>query len=114
MNERERRQAKNEGLFRSVNERIEDLAQTTFSSNDGAAAYDFVCECADKSCTERVALTVREYETVRASGHRFIVAASPAHVDTSIENVVDISSRYWIVEKIDAAAEQAERDDPRA
>jgi hypothetical protein len=114
VHERERRQAENEGLFRSVNERIEELAEGTFdSAADGERAVDFVCECADTSCTERVALTIREYEAIRAAGNRFVVAPAAEHVDTSIEHVIDMSSRYWVVEKLAQAGEQAKRDDPR-
>jgi hypothetical protein len=112
--ERDRRQGENEALFRRVNDRIEQLAEGAFDSGEeGARAWDFVCECYDKGCTERVALTIAEYEAVRAAGERFVVAPAPEHVDTSIENVVDMSSRYWVVEKTDQAAEAARADDPR-
>jgi hypothetical protein len=113
---RQQRLAANESLFRSVNERIEQLAEGPFQSSpgEGASAVDFVCECADPACAERIALTIAEYEQIRAAGNRFVVAPAPEHVDTTIENVVDMnSSRYWVVEKTDEAAEAAERADPR-
>ena len=114
MDERERRQVKNEKLFRSINERIEQLATSPFDTGtDGQQVWDFVCECHDKNCIERIPLTVTEYENVRASGNRFVVAPGPEHLDTEIENVVDMSVRYWAVEKIGAAAEPAAEDDPR-
>jgi hypothetical protein len=112
--ERRRRQAENESLFRRVNERIEQLVEGAFDAGpDGARAWDFVCECHDKGCTERIALTITEYEAVRVVSERFVVAPAPEHVDTSIENVVDMSSRYWLVEKIEEAGEVARADDPR-
>jgi hypothetical protein len=113
---RQQRLAANESLFRSVNERIEELAEGPFqgSPEAGARAWDFVCECADPTCSERVALTIAEYEQIRAVGNRFVVAPAPEHVDTTIENVVDMNSRrYWVVEKTDEAAKAANRDDPR-
>jgi len=113
---RQQRLAANESLFRSVNERIEDLAEGPFQGGpgEGARAWDFVCECADPGRSERIALTIAEYEQIRAAGNRFVVAPAPEHVDTTIENVVDTkSSRYWVVEKTDEAAEAAEEADPR-
>lgn len=112
VDERRSRQAKNEMLFRSINERIETLSEE-LAGREGERAYDFVCECHDTSCTAPVALTISEYEAVRQSGRQFVVAASPDHVDMAIENVVDMSTRYWIVEKTDESGDLAEAEDPR-
>lgn len=114
MDERRRRQAENETLFRNVNERIEELVAGAFDRREGIEAWDFVCECHDTGCTERLAMTIAEYEAVRAEGARFVVAPSPEHVDLRIEHVVDMSSRYWVVEKVGEPGEIAEEDDPRA
>jgi hypothetical protein len=115
MEARQHRLAANESFFRSVNERIEDLAEGPFGGGpgEGAQVWDFVCECADATCAERMPLTLDEYEGIRAAGTRFVVAPSPDHVDTTIEKVVDMSSRYWVVEKTDEAAEAADEADPR-
>lgn len=113
MDARRERQAKNEMLFRSINEKIEDLGDAWLGQGRGERAYDFVCECQDAACTTPIALTVREYETIRANGRRFVVAPSAEHVDMTIENVVDMSSRYWVVEKTDESGELAEANDPR-
>ena len=59
MNEHERH-ALNEALFRDVNERIAESAE-----NFETDKTEFVCECADPSCTERVPATLAEYENVR-------------------------------------------------
>ena len=62
MDAQEERIARNEALFREVNERIAESAQR-FESQ-GA---EFVCECADQDCTERVEATLDEYERVLIS-----------------------------------------------
>jgi hypothetical protein len=114
MEGRRRRQAENEMVFRSINERIEGLSAELFDRDgEGAKVLDFVCECHHGDCVERIALTAVEYEAVRASGKRFLVAPSPDHVDMDIENVVDMSARYWVVEKTDEAGDLAEAGDPR-
>jgi len=113
MDARRERAAKNEMFFRSINERIEELGEQWLSGPEGERAYDFVCECQNMECTTAVALTIVEYEHVRTNGRRFIVAPSPEHVDAKIENVVDISSRYWVVEKTDESGNLADAADPR-
>ena len=104
---REERLAKNEVLFRSVNERIEQQA-IRFGGLD---AYEFICECATRECIERVALTLREYEHVRAEGTRFFVV--PGHANVEVELVVEQAPRYHVVEKDGAAGVFAELADPR-
>jgi hypothetical protein len=85
-----RRLAHNEALFRTVNEEIDGNR-----SSDGKQAY--VCECVDPDCVQTVELTASEYETVRASPDRFVVA--PGHVVREIEHVVATQPEYTIVEK---------------
>ena len=114
MDSRSERHARNEALFRTVNERIEELVDETLERHaEGASVWDFVCECHDRECAERIPLTRTEYEAIRSDGRRFVVAPGLDHVDTSIENVVDMSTRYWVVEKTDEAGEIAEAGDPR-
>ena len=90
---REERLANNEIVFRSVNEAIEQVALKLGGSDD----YEFVCECATRGCFERVLLSRREYEHVRAEGTRFFVV--PGHQDPSVEVVVEENPHYLIVEK---------------
>ncbi len=114
MDRRRERQAKNELLFRSINERIEGLGEAWLGQEEGVRPYDFVCECQNTECMERITLSVSEYEGIRASGRRFVVAPSPEHVDTDIENVVEMSSsRYWGDEKTDESGDLAEAENPR-
>ena len=61
---REERLARNEVLFRSVNEAIEQQALEF----GGLDSYEFICECARTACFERVSLTLKQYEHVRAEG----------------------------------------------
>ena len=109
MDSRETRLARNETLFREVNERIEGLA-------DGFALtsqpLDLVCECGDASCLERISMSHAEYEHVRAESHRF--AVYPGHESTDVEAIVEKRDGYDIVEKETGAPERiAERTDPR-
>ena len=80
---REERLAQNEVFFRTVNEGIEQQA-IRFGGDDD---YEFICECASRACLDRVSLTLREYEHVRAAGTRFVVV--PGHENIEVELVVE-------------------------
>ena len=106
MSDNERR-ALNEALFRDVNERI---AESTGRFADEKT--EFVCECADPKCTERVPATLAEYEGVRSEPTTFLLA--PGHNDPDIERVVADRGRFHVVEKVQAAVRQTViRLDPR-
>lgn len=108
---RDERLARNEDFFRSVNERIREVAG---SHGPDDHVYEFICECADSTCTDRVELTSREYERVRTDGRRFVIA--PGHELSRIETVVDEGGDgdHVVVEKVGEAGEIAEALDPRA
>ena len=105
----EERLARNESFFRSVNERIREIVGE--QGADGHV-YEFICECADTACLERVRLTIAEYEAIRASGTRFLLAEG--HDIGAIETVVAETSAGIVVEKVGVAAEIADALDPRA
>ena len=97
------RAARNESLFREVNERID-------SAGSGASPMftEFMCECADESCFEYVSLTSEEYSSVRRMGAVFFIL-KPGHALPEVERVVGgEANRYDIVEKLGLAAMVAE------
>ena len=108
MDAREERLARNETLFRSVNENIEGAAQ---SSQLDDHVFEFFCECSNLDCTLLLPLTLSEYERVRADPRQFLVA--PGHELPDIEIVVDRSSAYQVVVKEGQAAEFVTEHDPR-
>ena len=89
----EKRLALNEALFRDVNERIREISDT-FGQKD--ATYDFLCECSDPTCADRVVLTAAEYEHVRADSTRFVVAKG--HAMPEIESVVEQAKEIIVAE----------------
>ena len=103
------RAARNQALFREVNERLEKLAK---AFQDVAQPARFACECANVACVEQMALTIDEYEALRAHPNRFAVL--PRHVLPDVERVVAENERYVVVEKLGKAAEIAIEADPRA
>ena len=97
--------ARNQALWREVNERIKSVADT-------AGDVRFLCECADLDCEQTLNLSLAEYERIRASSVRFPVA--PGHVYPEVEHVVEENERFAIVQKDGKAAEVAAKLDPRS
>ena len=97
---REERIAHNESWSRSLNER---MAEWTRGRDEMTG---FRCECWQADCKERIRLSGRDWEMVRAEPNRFAVA--PRHVAPKIEAVVKTFPRFWVVEKFGVAGEVAE------
>jgi hypothetical protein len=105
------RVGKNEALFREVNERIREISGD-LAVFDGEAPLQFVCECSEEGCNEAVALTLAEYEAVRADPTHFLVARG--HVwEPKAEHPVEEDEGHTVVEKTGAAGAVAEEEDPR-
>jgi hypothetical protein len=101
--------AKNEAIFREINEQIEKVSQSV-APHDKTMA--FLCECDRADCHEVVNVTRAEYESVRAVPTRFIVL--PGHEDPEVEQIVVSNDRFLVVEKEGEAANQAAEHDPRS
>ena len=100
----------NEALFREVNERIEDVADTLGPPRD---TLDILCECGSARCTKRITLQREDYETLRSDPHLF--AVFPGHDEPTVEQVVSHHEGYDVVRKAVGPAERtAEETDPRA
>jgi hypothetical protein len=99
------RRARNEALFREINERLQGL-------NGDYGTAEWLCECSDLECVARIELTDAEYEEVRRYGARFVLLAG--HEQLDIERVVAHHGRYVVAEKTGIGAELALLRDPRA
>ena len=103
------RAARNQSLYREVNERIEELNKHFDAALEAEAAW--VCECADPECGEPMQMTLGEYEELRSHPDRFAVL--PGHVLEGVERVVDTHDDYVVVEKVGPAAHVTAELDPR-
>jgi hypothetical protein len=116
MQNRYERQARNEGLLREVNERIERVGQATQEAGlSEDATFEFLCECgrgngSDITCDEHFEMTLAEYEEVRSQDDRF--ALVPGHETPKLEQVVRRTERYIVVDK-KPDVEKFVEDDPR-
>jgi hypothetical protein len=97
--ERERRAAQNQLLFRAVNEQIVEMTEK-FRSD--LSDLNLVCECWDTTCTGAARVRLDDYERLDRTGNMLIVLRG--HEDLHVEDVVDQVDGYAIVRKRDVAA----------
>jgi hypothetical protein len=102
------RAARNQSIFRAVNERLEGIAE---SFEDVADTAIFTCECADLGCIQMIEMTLAEYEDLRKESNRFAVL--PGHVLPDVERVVSANDRFVVVAKLGDGERVAEELDPR-
>ena len=57
---------------------------------------DWICECSNQGCDDRIGLTLPEYEALRSDATRFCVSPDGSHVDLAIEDVVTETDRFWV------------------
>jgi hypothetical protein len=100
--EREVKIAKTESLFRDVNERIAETSER-FDADEA----EFMCECADSGCAERLEVPLEEYEDVRADATTFLL--NPDHVEPDVEKIVDERRGYAVVKKVDGIVARVAR-----
>lgn len=110
MDPRETRLARNETLFREVNEQIERAVGRL--GREDKHVYEFLCECSNSDCTLLLPLTLDEYETARSDPRQFVVA--PGHELPEIEDVIARYPGYEVVRKRGEAAEFVTELDPRS
>jgi len=110
MDDRERRIGRNEALYRSVNERIEDLNEAFGTLTD---TMTVVCECGDGSCAQQIDVPVADYERVRSDPELFLIV--PGHEIADVEDVVERHDAFDVVRKREGGpAEVARELDPRS
>jgi hypothetical protein len=108
--EREERIARNEALFRDLNERLKEITET-LTPEDDATVLELFCECGSVDCMEKIRVPLEHYEGVRATPERFLIA--PDHDIPEVEDVIDRPGPYWVVEKHEEEAQIARAMDPR-
>jgi hypothetical protein len=106
--EREVRAARNQAMFRAVNDKIRELTETFAVATD---TFTIACECADAHCVDTIEIKPTDYEAIRANPRRFAVL--PGHLDTDIEELIAQSEHYQVAEKRGKAAAVAEALSPQ-
>jgi hypothetical protein len=104
---REERIARNEAVFRVGNER---MAQWEERHEDGERER-YLCECADPVCTEKVELTLSQYEYVRSDSSWFVVV--PGHEVPDVETVIDTHEGWNVIAKNPEVSDIVQDTDPR-
>jgi hypothetical protein len=88
--ERVRRIAVNEAVFRELNDQLEGLARSD-------EAFSCVCECGDISCVASIPISHADYRRLREDPTTF--AIEPGHAKPDVEDVIAKCNGYEIVQK---------------
>ena len=105
------RVAADQSAARSANERMRTLViRERFEPTQ---RVPFLCECADRSCSEIVMLSLREYERLREYPRRFLLVAGHEDAEAAYERIIEAENGYAIVEKVGPAGVEAARLNPR-
>jgi hypothetical protein len=105
---RAERVARNESTTREINEQIEQAHAAALIEGH----VRVLCECGREECDRLLAMTLVEYESVRADPRQFAVARD--HVLADLEQVVAQTDRYSVVAKREGTpAAVAVEEDPR-
>lgn len=99
----EQRAARNEALFREVNQNIALLEERHGTASSQPV---FLCECADAGCTEQLSVDAETFRRVRKQPRHFLLRAG--HDDPQLERVVETHPDFVIVEKTGEAGRVAE------
>ena len=104
---REERAARNQLLFRTVNEQIMSMTERFRAE---LSDMDLVCECADASCTGTIRLRVDEFAQLEKAGNAFLVLHG--HEDGRVEDVIFQHDGYVVVRKRGHAADMVGAAEP--
>jgi hypothetical protein len=85
------RMARNQTIFREVNERLREIANPEESSTE------YICECSAVECLATIELDLGEYEGVRSMPNVFVI--EPGHERLEVERVIEDNDRFMLVEK---------------
>ena len=94
------RRAKNEKLFREVNEKLREL-NAEFEKFTGGTA-GFICECDNINCNSAVSVSADDYARIRDNRDWFIVKRGH-QAPSELERVVENARDYIVVEKTEFA-----------
>jgi len=102
---RAERIGQNEAFFRQVNERVQEVNET-FSVLTGTG--DFVCECGNASCVDRIRMPMDSYRELREDPTLFAIV--PGHELPDVEDVVEERDDYTVVRKHEGDPAEIARD----
>jgi hypothetical protein len=106
VDERTRRVAENESLFRQVNEHV------VGGTRRPAENFEIICECHDASCMDHLRVTTETYQRARSEPTDFLL--KPGHAKLEFETVIESHEDFDLVRKTGAAAALAKQLDTRS
>ena len=101
--EREIRAARNQALFRAVNDKMLELNE---SFGELIGTFAIACECSRIDCVELLEIPADAYRSIREQPRTF--ALLTAHIEQDVERVLSTHDGYAVVEVLGHGARIAE------
>lgn len=101
--EREIRAARNQALFRAVNDKMMEVNE---GFGEPTGMFSVACECADTTCVRLLEIEAGAYRQVRRNPRTFVVLRN--HVFPDVERVLSTHDGYVVVEATGRGAHVAE------
>ena len=94
----------NEQIARRQNRTFSSALKKYFKGEKGVTdvPVEFICECSDLNCQERISLTIAEYEMLHKRNDRFLIVKG--HKSPTVEKTVETKGNTELVQKQDLAA----------
>ena len=105
MDERVKRVAANEAVFRTVNENLEGLNEAFAMVT---STFSIVCECGDLTCAEQIELSREDYTRLRSDPTRFAIIRG--HEAPATEGVVEHHEGYDVIRKHEGLSAELARE----
>lgn len=114
LSKQQRNALENEAVFRNANEKIakglEKLEKMAIKNNYTNLTTDdlelqFLCECSDENCTERIKMKSKKYIRLHEDRKQFIV--KPEHQALDIEEIEEKKPSYTLVKKFRLPSESS-------
>ncbi len=103
--------ATTQNLFRDLNEQIAIVNAGMSRISDDGRSIEVLCECGRESCTKLLTIREDDYDALRSNPLAFVLSAG--HDVLAVEEVVQRTDDYVIVENHGRAAMIALEGDPR-
>src|SRR3954462_10224041 len=105
--DREARAARNQSLFRALNEKLESINEVFAEAL--TERFRIACECTNLACVEMLEINSGDYQSVRDEPRQFLVL--PGQVYPHVEKVARQVDGFVVGEKLGWAAYLAESFD---
>lgn len=98
----------NQCRFSEDNDRLESYVDSIVPPDIDEVTLYLYCECADKRCKEKIAISHKGRKSIKNDNLTFVVI--PGHYFPELEDVLQKCPEYWVIHKIEGKLAHVEND----